>query len=128
MFTEAFPILTADDLPVTAEFYVGLLGAVQTYEFRGEGGRLGYIGLQLGTSHLGIGQNTEPPGAGHRGGVQRSTLCVYTEDCDAAVAHLRGHGVPVVAEPVDQVWGERMAVVADPDGSEVIIMARGTTG
>jgi lactoylglutathione lyase len=50
---------------------------------------------------------------------------VYADDCDAAVDHLRGHGVPVVAEPADQPWGERMAEVTDPDGNRVIVASRG---
>jgi lactoylglutathione lyase len=45
--------------------------------------------------------------------------------CDATVEHLRGHGVPVLAEPADQPWGERMAEVADPDGNRVIVASRG---
>ena len=50
---------------------------------------------------------------------------VCADDCDAAVEHLRGHGVPVLAEPADQPWGERMAEVADPDGNRVIVASRG---
>jgi lactoylglutathione lyase len=50
---------------------------------------------------------------------------VYADDCDAAVEHLRGHGVRVLAEPADQPWGERMAEVADPDGNRVIVASRG---
>jgi lactoylglutathione lyase len=50
---------------------------------------------------------------------------VYAEDCDAAVEHLRTHGVRVLAEPADQPWGERMAEVADPDGNRVIVASRG---
>lgn len=47
----------------------------------------------------------------------------YTDDVDAAVADLRGAGVQVVAEPVDQPWGERVASVADPDGFVIHIGA-----
>jgi lactoylglutathione lyase len=36
---------------------------------------------------------------------------------------LRGAGVPVVAEPADQPWGERVASVRDPDGYTVHIGA-----
>jgi lactoylglutathione lyase len=42
---------------------------------------------------------------------------------DVAVAELKRSGVPVIAEPPDQPWGERVASVADPDGFTVHIGA-----
>ncbi|HET6212795.1 MAG TPA: VOC family protein [Micromonosporaceae bacterium] len=51
-------------------------------------------------------------------------MWVYTDDCDAALGRLRSGGVPVVQEPADQPWGERMATVVDPDGNRVIIASR----
>lgn len=58
------------------------------------------------------------PVSGHR-----FELCVYTDDVDAAVAELRDAGVPVLAEPADQPWEERLAYVEDPDGNPVMITA-----
>ena len=43
---------------------------------------------------------------------------VGTDDVDAG---LRTRGVPVLAEPADQPWGERMAYVADPAGNPVML-------
>ncbi len=37
---------------------------------------------------------------------------------------LRGAGVTIVEEPVDQPWGERVARVRDPDGNDVLIGQR----
>ena len=54
MFTEAFPIVSTADLTRSLEFYVGLLGATVVYQFPAEGDP-GYVGLSLGSSHLGIG-------------------------------------------------------------------------
>jgi lactoylglutathione lyase len=51
-------------------------------------------------------------------------LCVYTDDCDAAVETLRSAGTPIVEEPADQPWGERMARVTDPAGHQIVIVAR----
>ena len=45
-----------------------------------------------------------------------TSLWLYTDDVDAAVADLKEAGVPVIAELTDQPWGERVASVADPDG------------
>lgn len=51
---------------------------------------------------------------------------VYFEvvDVDALVARLRGEGVPVTQEPTDEPWGERDAVVLDPDGFPVFLTQR----
>ena len=120
MFTEAFPILTTRDLPRLLDFYRGLLRFTETYRFPAEGAPQ-YVGLELaGSYQLGIGEDAElPTGAG-----QRFDLCVYAEDCDAAVAHLRAHGVTVTGEPADMPWGERAARVEDPDGNRLVILSR----
>jgi lactoylglutathione lyase len=59
-----------------------------------------------------------------RPGANSFELCVYTDDVDDAVARLRAAGHPVLYEPTDQPWSERMAYVADPDGNAVMICAR----
>ena len=120
MFTALFPILTTADLGAALRFYRDLLGAKVTYEFAGPDGEPGYVGLELGSSHVGIGRD---PSAAPKPSAHFS-LWVYADDCDAAVEHLRGRGVLVLAEPADQPWGERMAEVADPDGNRVVIATR----
>jgi lactoylglutathione lyase len=123
MFQELFPILSTGDLPRALGFYRDLLGFEVSYRFPPDGDPA-YVALDLGRSHLGIGADqaagNEPAADGGR-----FTLWVYADDCDAAVEHLRRHGVRVLAEPVDQPWGERMAEVADPDGNRVIVASRG---
>ena len=119
VFDEMFPILTTPDLSRSLRFYHDLLGAEVTYRFPPDG-EPAYVGLELGRSHLGIGQQGEPGELAN----ERVTLWVYTDDCDAGLARLRDGGAPVIAEPVDQPWGERMATVTDPDGNRVIIASR----
>ena len=51
----------------------------------------------------------------------RFELWVYVDDVDETVQRLRGAGVPVLADPEDMPWGERMAYVADPDGNPVAL-------
>jgi lactoylglutathione lyase len=123
MFQELFPILTVDDMPRALEFYRDLLGCKVTYEFRPDDnpdGPPGYVGLQLGISHLGLGLAEVPD-------TDRTTLWVYADDCDSAVHALRDSGVAVLEEPADQPWGERMATVADPAGNRVIVASRTTS-
>jgi len=117
MFTSAFPILSTPDISRALGFYRDLLDGKVGYQFPPEG-EPGYVGLDLGSSHMGIGLDPQTK-SGARG--QRITLWVYADDCDAAVDRLRGAGVPVIDEPADQPWGERVARVHDPDGNVVII-------
>jgi lactoylglutathione lyase len=117
MFTTIFPIITTADLAAALVFYRDLLGATVSYEFPGPDGEPGYVGLELGGAHLGIGRDpaaSAPP-------TERFSLWVYAEDCDSAVERLRAGGVRILEEPADQPWGERIARVADPDGNVVII-------
>jgi lactoylglutathione lyase len=117
VFRSLFPILTTADLRAALGFYRDLLGATLTYEFPGPDGEPGYVGLELGDSHLGIGRD---PGAGTDPS-ERFALWVYADDCDAAIERLRAAGVEIVEEPADQPWGERVARVLDPDGNLVIV-------
>jgi lactoylglutathione lyase len=117
MFESLFPILTTRDLRAALGFYRDLLGAEVKYEFPGPDGEPVYAGLELGSSHLGIGQDpalADGPSA-------RFSLWTYVADCDVAVERLRAAGVTVVEEPADQPWGERIARVLDPDGNMVVI-------
>jgi lactoylglutathione lyase len=122
MYTQLFPILTTPDLDRALGFYRDLLGAAVTFEFPGPDGESGYVGLELGSSHLGNGRDPTvelPPGR------RVITFRAYTQDCDAAVTRLREAGVTIIDEPTDQPWGERIARVRDPDGNEVNIGAGG---
>lgn len=120
MFDQLFPILSTPDLARALGFYRDLLGGTVTYQFPPEGDP-GYVGMDIGGSHLGIGQQEQPGVTAN----DRITLWVYAQDCDTAVARLRAGGVQVIAEPMDQPWGERMATVVDPDGNRVIVASRG---
>ncbi len=51
-------------------------------------------------------------------------LCLKTDDVDAEVNRLRASGVPVLYEPTDEPYGERMAYVADPDGRPILLYSK----
>jgi lactoylglutathione lyase len=119
-----FPILYSDDVPRALGFYRDLLGFSETFRFPDEG-EPEFVALELGDAEVAIGRAADPlhgkplrPVSGHR-----FELCIYTDDVDAAVERLRGAGVPVLVEPVDQPWQERLAYVEDPDGNPVMITA-----
>jgi len=54
MFQEAFPILTVGSIDASLVFYRDELDFVENYRFPDQGDPV-YVGLQLGSSHLGIG-------------------------------------------------------------------------
>jgi lactoylglutathione lyase len=120
MFTSAFPIISTPDLPRALRFYRDLLDGAVTYQFPPDGDAV-YVSLQLGSSPIGLGQAPDAP---DRTVPQRFVLWIYADDCDAAVERLRAAGTPVLEEPVDQPWGERVARVADPDGNVIVIGSR----
>jgi lactoylglutathione lyase len=120
MIESAFPIISTPDLVRALVFYSSLLGGTVVYRFPDEG-EPQYVGLDLGSSHIGIGVD---PDLGADAPPQRFSLWVYADNCDAVVDTLRAAATPILEEPVNQPWGERVARVADPDGNVVIIGAR----
>ncbi|MEU8241174.1 VOC family protein [Actinoplanes missouriensis] len=120
VFRDAHPIVYVEDVNASLGFYRDLLGFTETYRFDD------FVSLQLGTSAISVVQVTGGQDGSHglpirpRAGHQFE-LCVYTDDVDAAIDELRDRGVPVLVEPADQPWGERMAYVADPDGHPVMV-------
>ncbi|WP_433927147.1 VOC family protein [Sorangium cellulosum] len=119
-----FPMLSTESLERAIEFYGTLLGGVETFRFP-DSGPAAFVALRLGESEIGLGAlgagpalHGQPlrPASGHR-----IELCVYVDDVDVTVERLRAAGAPVVLEPADQPWGERVAYVTDPDGNLVML-------
>jgi lactoylglutathione lyase len=119
MATSLFPIISTTSLERSLGFYRDLLGGTVAYEFPGPDGAPVYAGIDIGLSHLGIG--VDPDMAAPSPTV---ILWLYVEDCDATVSSMRSAGVTIREEPVDQPWGERVALVEDPDGILVRIATR----
>jgi lactoylglutathione lyase len=119
-----FPMLSVADLNESVAFYAGVLEAEEIYRFPEKDPV--FLTLRVGESDLGIGYVTghtlhgraQRPAGGHR-----IELCAYVDDVDVATEAARGAGAPVVVEPVDQAWGERVAYIEDPDGNLLMLTA-----
>ena len=129
VFSTAFPIVYCDDLPRSLRFYRDLLGFRVTFAHP-EQGEPGFVALQLGEgAELALADVRDPEAVPLHGQAVRPAsghgfeLCVYADDVDDAVTALRAAGVPVLAEPADQPWGDRMAYVEDPQGNPVMLCA-----
>jgi lactoylglutathione lyase len=121
---DLFPIVETRDLQRALGFYRDLLGGTVSYEFAGPDGSTVYAGLDIGTSHLGLGLAEDAGDAA----TAPMLLWLYVDDCDATIETLRSAGVPILEEPVDQPWGERVALVQDPDGVRLRVATRAPAG
>jgi lactoylglutathione lyase len=117
MSDRAFPIITVREIPTARSFYEKL-GFTQAYQFPADGEPV-FVTMERGSSSIGI-------GAGQEDGSDRYGYWVYVDDVDTALATLTAAGAPVVEEPADQPWGERVAQTRDPDGNLVYLGARTT--
>jgi lactoylglutathione lyase len=84
-----------------------------------------FVGLRLGEGELAVVHEMSPQqmiGKGLGNG-PRFELFVYVDDVDGTVQRLRDADVPVLREPDDMFWGERLAFVADPEGNPVTLAA-----
>ena len=114
MSDRAFPIITVSDLGAARRFYERL-GFTQVYQFPDDGEPV-FLTMERGASSIGI-------GAAGADTTDRFGYWVYVDDVDAALGALTAQGAPVVAEPTDQPWGERVAQTRDPDGNLVYLGA-----
>jgi catechol 2,3-dioxygenase-like lactoylglutathione lyase family enzyme len=114
MSNDAFPIISVDEMLATQRFYQKL-GFRQAYRFPQEGDPE-FVTMTRGSSTIGIGQRRTPSEEGFG-------YWVYVDDVDRALTGLREGGAPVVGEPEDLPWGERVARTRDPAGNLVYLGA-----
>jgi 4a-hydroxytetrahydrobiopterin dehydratase len=117
---EAFPILHASDPEGLVDFYRSAFGFSEGFRFPSEG-ELQYAFLKL--PPLGIGIGRRPADAPPPAEVRDFELWIYADDADAAVEQAASAGALVLEPPGVQPWGERVALVADPEGFRVRIGA-----
>ena len=122
----AFPVIYTRDVTRTVEFYERLLGFERHFQFPPEG-EPGYVGLRRDDADLGVVHESSPRqmiGA-TMGDGPRFELFVYVDDVDSAIRSMQAANVPVLREPENMPWGERVAFVADPEGNPVTLAAPG---
>lgn len=110
----AFTVYPVADVARARRFYEGVLGLAVESDFDGKWIEYGIAG---GTFAI-----TNMMNQGERGTLQPS-IAFEVDDFEATIAALRHEGVPFKHEPFDTPVCQ-IAVVADPDGNEVIIHRR----
>ena len=113
-----FPLLTVNDLAVSAHFYQDALGFADIFSMPGLAHLrwVKYADLLLATPRDGR-PLTAPRGAGVA--LSFNLFDRFCGDLHVLAAHARQHGAAVTG-PIDQPWNVRELTVLDPDGYRLI--------
>src|SRR5713101_6771573 len=114
------PHLTVRDADKALEFYKNALGAEVLQVARMPDGKVLHAALRIGDSMLML--NDEFPEFGGLSPLSTGgtgvTIHIYTGDVDAASKQAVSAGAQVKMPLMDQFWGDRYGIVADPFGHQ----------
>jgi uncharacterized glyoxalase superfamily protein PhnB len=108
-------VVSVADLGPALGLYRDVLGFSEKYR----GDEIVMLGAPFGDLELLLHQRPPTPG---RAGV---TVSYLVDDVDTVTAAAAKAGASVIDEPADQPWGERQAVLTDPDGHVFCLVAAG---
>jgi lactoylglutathione lyase len=126
MFTDVLVNLYTNDIEASLRFYRDLVGFVETFRTPSEGVPE-HVEMRLNGFTLGLG-TVEAARRVH--GVEAApgspvmVLVLWTDDVDATYRDLVASGVPSVKPPHDTGNNNRNALLRDPDGNLVEIVAK----
>lgn len=114
------PYMTVRDGDASIAFYERAFGFRQEGTvMRDAAGKVMHAGMRLGEACIMFapqGMANEMRAPVDAGGPTSLSLYVYVADVDALAARATASGANVVQQPADQFWGDRIAIVIDPDG------------
>ena len=126
MFATGFVNLYTADIEAALRFYRDLLGFKETFRTPREGipehVELTLIGFGLGLGTVGAAKRVH--GVDAVPGSPSMVIVVWTDDVESAFERLRSTGVPVLQPPHDTGNNNRNALLRDPDGNLVEIVAK----
>ena len=111
----AFTGIPVTDIKRARAFYEGMLGLKTSKE--SVGGL--WVEYDLGTGTLGIGSY----GEAWKPSLNGTCIALETDDVDAEVAQLQGQGVTVAMAAMETPVC-RFAIIADPDGNQIMLHQR----
>ena len=126
MFTEGFVNLYTRNIEAGIRFYRDLLGFRETFRTPKEGTP---EHVELALNGFGVGLGTVEAAKRVHGvdaspGSPAMVLVVWTDDVDQSFELLTSAGTPVVQSPHDTGSSNRSALLRDPDGNLVEIVAK----
>jgi len=112
------PYLTVKSAEASLDFYARAFGFEKKLSMPGPDGKLVHAEMVHRTSTIMFGPenpqyNSKSPNS--LGGTP-VTLFVYCENVDSLATRAKGAGATVMQEPQDMFWGDRVAILKDPDG------------
>jgi len=126
MFKEGFVNLYTRDIEAGVRFYRDLLGFKETFRTQKEGTpthvefTLNGFGLGLGTVEAAKSRH----GVDASPGAPAMVLVIWTDDLEKSFQLLKSAGAPVVQPPHDSGSVNQAALLRDPDGNLVEIVAK----
>jgi lactoylglutathione lyase len=126
MFRAGLVNLYTNDIEAGIRFYRDLVGFEETFRTPREG-MPEHIELRLGGFTVGLGTveaARRVHGVEPEPGRPAAVLVLWADDVDEAYRKLVGAGVPALQEPHDTGNGNRNALLRDPDGNLVEIVAK----
>ncbi|HTZ91763.1 MAG TPA: VOC family protein [Streptosporangiaceae bacterium] len=126
MYVTGLVNLYTSDIEAGLRFYRDLLGFTETFRTPAEGVP-SHVELELGGFMVGLGTveaARRVHGVDAVPGSPAMVLVVWTDDVDVACAELAAAGVPVLQDPHDSGNNNRSALLRDPDGNLVEIVAK----
>lgn len=123
MVSRALAVVYASDVEREVRFWE-LVGFRRHFKLPADG-EPGYVGLRSDDSAAELAV-TDARWAIDRYGLSMSDgarfeMYLYVSDLEALVQRLADADVPILREPEDMPWGERIATVADPEGNPVAL-------
>jgi lactoylglutathione lyase len=123
MVSRALAVVYAADVEREARFWE-LVGLRRHFQLPADGDP-GYVGLRSDDSGAELAV-TDARWALDRYGLSMSDgarfeMYLYVADLEGLVQRLADADVPILREPEDMPWGERIATVADPEGNPVAL-------
>jgi lactoylglutathione lyase len=126
MLTEGLCNLYTADIDAALAFYGDLLGFTETFRTPTDGAPE-HVELVLDGLHLGLGTvdaALRVHGVAATPGAPGMVLVLWTDDVDATFGTLTAAGTPVVQPPHDTGNNNRNALLRDPDGNLVELVAK----
>ena len=126
MFANAFVNLYSRDVEAGLRFYRDLLGFKETFRTPKSGTP---THVELSLSGFGIGLSSAEAARRVHGvdaspGSPAMALTLWTDDLEKAFEKLKAAGTPVLQSPHDSSNNNRSALLRDPDGNLVEIVAK----
>jgi len=126
MFVAALVNLYTHDIEAGLRFYRDLIGFEETFRTPAEG-TPEHVELQLDGFTIGLGTVEAAKrvhGVDASPGSPAMVLVLWTEDVDASYAELVAAGAPAIQPPHNSGNNNRNALLRDPDGNLVEIVAK----